>query len=547
MFEPLMLLDFDQLRGIVVETAAARIPRLFLSGTTYGRNRETSMNQANAITAILQESFTQDWSDVTRSKKFGDGIIPAKEYKYTPEHVSSVSTTNPEVQVRCAEAQNVFMNQYEVNFPVRPWVDRFLKFSDKGSNIWQDDPAPLNLSSANLQPSNDMQIDWISLPTDRFGPVSGGLYLQFPMEPTTRSRAVIGCSISASWTHASITSDSIFHEAAWSVGRDGGIKANVRMVLNASSPHSKDYKRLITLKERWYRSLTPLTPCEDCNNQSQRLNTLERLFADTGLATELVAQRTQPQFEYDQSKQICTFVPANSTSYTDVDRLNSGSCSYGGRHVLIEVILASTFANGLSRYGSRRAFNLSASYNGKDPFSWILNKPPLAPQWKDSLVDNNAGHNAVLPAPAHSNFVTLRMRCEVVGYSWYAHTITDYLAIAVVGIYMLVAITHMLWVLYFGVTSSSWDTITELLALALRSPIPESLSGCGAGVERLGTYKRLVKLRARGKAKDELDGSGETLALIVGDQNGASGLEQNLPAGPEAMKYRKLVVDKLYS
>ena len=290
-----------------------------------------------------------------------------------------------------------------------------------------------------------------------------------------------------------------------------------------------------------------MTPCEDCSNHSQRVNTLERLFADVGLATELVAQRTQPQFEYDQSKQICTFVPPNSSSYTDVGRLNSGTCIYGGRHVLIEVILASTFANGLSRYGSRRAFNLSASDYGKDPFSWTLDKPPWAPQWEDSLVDNNARHNAVLPAPPHSNFITLRMRCEVIGYSWYASTTTDYLAIAVVGIYMLVAIIHMLWVVYSGVTSSSWDTITELLALALRSPIPESLSGCGAGVERLGTYRRLVKLRARAKAKDELDPSGDSLALIVGDQNGASSHEQNLSAGPKAMKYRKVVVDKLYS
>ena len=547
MYQPLMLLDFDQMRGIVVESAAARIPRLFLSGTTYGRNRETSMSQANAITATLQESLTQDWNEIAKSKKSGAAIIPANEYKYAFRRVSSVSTTNPKVQVRCAEAQNLSTNEYEVNFPVRRWVDRILKFTDKGSGFWQDDPAALNLSSTNLHPSNDLQIDWISLPTDRFGPVSGGLYLQFPMEPTMRSRAVIGCSISATWIHASIASDSQLHEAAWSIPIYGRMKANVQMGLNATSPHYKDYERLITLKERWYRSLTPFTPYEDCNNQSQKVTTLERLFADVGIATDLVAQRTQPQFEYDPSEKICSFVPANSSSYTDVDRLNSDTCNYGSIQVLIEVILASTFANGLSRYGSRRAFNLSGVYNSKDPFSWILNKPPWAPQWEHSLVDINARHNAVLPPPSHSNFVTLRMQCEVVGYSWYAHTITDYLATAVVGIYMLVAIVHMIWVLSFGVTSSSWDTITELLALALRSPIPDSLSGCGAGVKILGTYNRLVKLGARGEAKDKPSRSGETLALIVVDRNGTSGLEQNLGAASDAMKYRKVVVDRLYS
>ena len=79
---------------------------------------------------------------------------------------------------------------------------------------------PFNISTSNLKLSNELQIDWMSLSTDRFGPVSGGVYLQFPWEPITRSRAVIGCSISATWFYARVTSDSVVGDAAWSVGEE---------------------------------------------------------------------------------------------------------------------------------------------------------------------------------------------------------------------------------------------------------------------------------------------------------------------------------------
>ena len=547
---PSSMRDFVNPRPMIVQSPSARIPRLLSTGPVFSFNRETSISQVNAITTIIQESLNQYWYDLAHAKYFRRSLSARKEYKFAREYISSASTTNPAVGVRCASAQNISTDVVSVNFPVKLWTNRELTSSQNGSSQWDDSEIPVNISTSNPKISNELQIDWVSLPTDRFGPVSGGVYLQFPWEPISRSRAVIGCSISATWIYARVSSDSIVGDAAWSVTKEYSSSPTITMGLDASSAHARDHQRLITLEERWYRSLTPSTPSKNCNNQSRSFNTLQRLFSDVGLATELVAQRTQPQYVFDQPTDSCVLETPDSST-TDVDRLNRRSCGFGARRVLMELILASTFANGLSRYGSRRAFNLTASPDAtSDPFTWDIKEPPQAPGFEKSLLSIRPKHNAILPAPLGSNFVTQRMDCEVFGYAWYASSSSDYLATSVVVAYMFIVLAYTVWVLLItGVTSSSWDTVTELLALALQSPVSEKLSGAGAGVERLATYKRLVRLRVRREEGGLRRRVQERLVLIVGDEAITGIAEQDLVDGGRgrSVKYRKVEIDEEYS
>lgn len=518
---PLAMQGYVNLRPMIVQSLSARIPHLLSTGAIFGYNRETTIHQPNAITAIIQQSLTQDWYDIANARpqqRPRQGLSSAKEYRYAQEYISSTSTTSPEVNLRCALAQNISTDVFSVNFPVKSWVYRDLggQFPD-GSPKWYDGAIPFNISTPDPKYSNELHFHWVSLPTDRFGPVSGGIYLQFPWNAATRSQAVIGCSISAMWIYTDVSSDSITGDAAWALTNYVS-GPDIMMGLDASSAQAHDYHRLITLKERWYRSLTPSTPSDSSKNESHSYNTLQQLFSDVGLATDLVAQRTQRQIVYDGPTDSCVFrMPDGET--TDVDRLNSRACDAIGKHRLIELILASTFANGLSRYGSRRAFNLSASpANRTSPFVWDLKKPPKAPGFALSLLSLHPKHNAVMPAPPGSNFVTQRMKCEVAGYAWSTRSSSDYLAAGVVLAYMVIALTYMGWVLLrTGVTSSSWDTVTELLALALQSPVPESMSGSGAGVERFATYSRLVRLRARREEGGGRQRAPERLIFVVGD------------------------------
>ena len=113
---------------------------------------------------------------------------------------------------------------------------------------------------------------------------------------------------------------------------------------------------------------------------------------------------------------------------------------------------------------------------------------------------------------------------------------------------MLIAIIYTFWVLGTGVTSSSWDTVTKLLALALalQNPAPEALRGSGAGVERLGTYRRVVRLRARMEEGGEQERAKEKLVLIVGGEEVSGRMRAAMDVGQDGVTYRRVVVDEEY-
>ena len=542
-YVPSMLKATYGLAPVVVQSLAGKVPRLLSVGALRGWARESSVYQPNAITAILQDELTGDWRNATKNWS-GSRFSAAREYSYADQRLSSVWTTSAQVLPRCAAAQNVSAGQFEINFPVKYWTTR-VKFNSSGeSSQWSDDTKPINITIADHNMSNNIQSEWVPLPVDVFGPVSGGVLLHFPRQASNSSRAVIACSIGASWFFGEITSDSLSNEAAWSFTDGRLLLAQHRSDLNASSAEAHRYRRLITIHDKWFRSLTPRMPCENCQNRSEAPNILENIFSDTGLSIVLDDMRMYPQFRWNKSTKQCVLQPFDPSD-TDVDRLNSADCGLGGKYQLIELILGSVFANGLSRYGSHHAFEPSTTVTGNNPFQWELKTPPKAPDYYTSLLSNRPHKNAVLPAPADSGYVKLRMRMQVVGYAWYASGFSDYLATVVVIIYMLVALTHTVWILRTGVTSSSWDTVTELLALALQSPVPEALRGSGAGIERLGSYRRMVRLRTAKDGAECAEAGTERLVLVV-NKECCNKKAAQAPEQARRFSYKQVEVDEEY-
>ena len=534
---PSLMWGTSAMSPLVFQSLAGKIPRLLNSGAVFGFSRETSILQPNAVTATLQDSLTGDWRNAAGNWP-GSGFSAIREYQYADQLLSSVVTTSPGVHTRCAPAQNVSAGQVEINFPVKTWITRPRTPSETGSSQWLDNPIAFNITLSERNISNNVQIEWITLPTNQFGPVSGGMLLHFPVKALNTSWAVVPVSISASWFSGEVTSDSSTNEAAWSFTESSKSLARIRTDLEASSAEAHEYRRLISIREGWIQSLTPSAPCEGCTNQSKNLTILERLFSDVGISTVLNDMRSQGQSRWNGSTNTCVLQPSDPTE-TDVDRLNRGECGNGNKYMLLELILATIFANGLSRYGSRRAFDLSSMNSSNNPFRWELATLPKVSNYYATLLSNNPRHNAILPAPANSGYVDLRMGIQIVGYAWYASSFSTYLATAVVVTYMLVAFAHTVWVLKNGVTSSSWDTVTELLALALRSPVSDALRGSGAGIERLVTYKRLTRLRAMKEGGEE-----RVVLLIDGERQYLDGGEE-LEQAP-GTRFREVEVDSEY-
>ena len=110
------------------------------------------------------------------------------------------------------------------------------------------------------------------------------------------------------------------------------------------------------------------------------------------------------------------------------------------------------------------------------------------------------------------------------GHAWCPRSFSDYLAFIIVVIYMLIASAYMARLLMTGITSRSWYGASKPLTLALGSPLPGAFEGSGTGTEMLGTYRRMVRLRARKEEEDErlvllIDGE----AGVIKDQTESTG------------------------
>ncbi|KAL8860165.1 MAG: hypothetical protein Q9178_003429 [Gyalolechia marmorata] len=536
---PPMLWNNIHLQPFVVQSLAAKIPRLLNKGKVFGHGSETFGFQPNAITATFQDALTSDWRDGTK-RWSGSRFSAVGQYQYATQRLSTVVSTSPVVLPRCLRAQNFSSGPGQVSFPVKSWTPLKFNVSLGESPEWEVKSKAYDVIIPEYDTTHSLQHQWIDLPTDRFGPVSGGLLLQLPGNVPNTSQAVIGCSISASWFSGQILSDSHTDQAAWSVADSKKQWAIIRTDLNASSAEASKYRRLISIRNDWFRSLTPPTPCVSHSNQSKQVTTLQCLFSDVGLTTVLEDMRTQLQ--HRENGKTCHY-QLPDPSETDVDRWNRHDCVNGAKKQLLEMILASVFANGLSRYGSRHAFDqISIRDSPRDPSRWLLKNLTRAPDYYASLLSNKPHHDAILPAPASadSKYVNLRMRVQVVGYAWYASGFSDYVAITVVVTYMLIALAHTIWVVATGITSSSWDTVTEILALALQSPASKALSGSGAGIERLGTYQRMMKLRIREEGQDK-----KIVLVVDEDENNKD--SQSSPLQPTGVRYTQIKIDKEYA
>ena len=86
------------------------------------------------------------------------------------------------------------------------------------------------------------------------------------------------------------------------------------------------------------------------------------------------------------------------------------------------------------------------------------------------------------------------MWTTVNGYG-YGQTVSTILSAIVLCIYSFIAITYVAYnICYSRTTSSSWETISELVALALNSPPSDNMENTGAGIDTLATHKDMIRV-----------------------------------------------------
>ncbi|KAE8441931.1 hypothetical protein EG329_004139 [Mollisiaceae sp. DMI_Dod_QoI] len=121
-------------------------------------------------------------------------------------------------------------------------------------------------------------------------------------------------------------------------------------------------------------------------------------------------------------------------------------------------------------------------------------------EWKNELLPKgtifNTGGSAFNYSYQEGDQSTkLEVKTTVNGYG-YGITTATLLSTLVLLIYSLIAISYIIYTIFFAkTTSSSWESITELVALAMNSKPSSAMQNTGAGIATLSTLKQPIRIR----------------------------------------------------
>jgi len=193
-----------------------------------------------------------------------------------------------------------------------------------------------------------------------------------------------------------------------------------------------------------------------------------------------------------------------------------------------EIILAALVTNGLANVGilSTLQGNLSNStlcaVSGSDPATCIASNSN----------SNYFEHLDDMPKDWIMRNITHSVSCR----AYNKDGVVIKIAICVLLVYALVAVVHMFFGIAIGYSSSSWQSVSELTALAMNSPQEPALQNTCAGIYGVRVFKKRVRVVA---VDDEEGKQGE---------KGGSGTVGHLQLifGGDTQGVRKLATDTEY-
>ncbi|KAL8856081.1 MAG: hypothetical protein Q9178_007276 [Gyalolechia marmorata] len=380
---------------------------------------------------MFQEKLTIDWWHAIHNEAHN---IPRNQarYRYYKDLGSTIESQIPTVGVTCAVAQEVPTDTIvEIEFPTLPFKDRISKRTT--TKVPKYDPKALPIRFA-----------WTPLNAASYPNVTTGATIAYPGND---SALVVGCSVAAAWLEAEV------------IHRLPNYKFETGHVHYASN-------RDISVEESWLDVLTPVVNATGPTGDVV-VSTIESIIWQAGL------ERNAPLTNV-----------ASATMAWNTNTFPGG----GTQTTFLESIIASVFADGLSRTGSHKAY----ADTSLPPEQWSLWSYNLADNYYSTLLE---GGRALQP-PAGEDFTELRVNMTIKGYSYMASGLSHSLSMAVMLFHLIIALAHTIFCVYRGTSSGCWDTIAELLTLAQNSkPFTVPLRNTAAGIKRGGTFSKKARIR----------------------------------------------------
>ena len=437
-----------------VHSRASQIPPLYAVGDPRQDRPDISspkpytwIVQAHAAAAVTLQRLASDWWNVVSSRLGVDPLL-VDDRNIQASVLSSISS------VRCADPQNMSISDNTIQFP-----------TIQGRFTWSSN-APFIDPGLNSTAVDHVRFHWVHLTSD-FGAVSIGGVFESPWVSDQKSRLVVGCSVQTGWVPTQLLSNSYNFWSGWYPWgiQFGGRTPSWNNVADGEELHPTNGR--IALGDDWLNLLTP--PATQLQTGSGSLSTIETILQDVGLAS--------------------TATSVAGTTLTS-DWLESDRLSMAGKTRFLEAIICSIISDGLSRSGSHRIFDTTGPAS-----TWPLAMYNQRADFEDQILKGGSAFE--LPDATSGEFTTLEASMRVSGFS-YRVSLAGFLSISLLLVYVLMAVIHICWLLKKRRTSRSWNTISELIALAQNSrPALQSLKNSGAGIKSMKTFGQVAKIRIR--------------------------------------------------
>ena len=350
-------------------------------------------------------------------------------------------------------------------------------------------PPGVTLSYPNLTKSDllntpgspgEHRLRWVELP---FNNTAMGAVVLTPRSFQNTTQEVLMCSIGAGWGLSTMTTSTLDGNATPVLSQVDAEAVSYAM-RNSSIPSSDD---------AYYPGIFPVATM---NAYLSKLFFLPIFPQRPVVVTEEWARCLNPSIKY-----------LNTTVFNNLMGLNPTSDTVEHREDWAEIILSGMVANGLSRIGS------TSQLQGKVK---QVTEPDQSIGLDGDYWFAGKGNNAFQVDPTEAkDWVKFRVSSTVEGYSYNTHGNTSKLAIGLLLAHCLVAIAQIIYAGISGISSTCWDSIGEVTALAMNSTPTAALRNTCAGITELDVFKLPVRVLALRDA----EGDGEHLELVFGKRD----------------------------
>ena len=156
---------------------------------------------------------------------------------------------------------------------------------------------------------------------------------------------------------------------------------------------------------------------------------------------------------------------------------------------VLETLFALSIANGLARVNY---YTLIAGELKGDDYTWMRQMMPV-----NSYI--GYGGNAFDLAGQSVETVTqFTLKVQAFGWAYSSRGSTTILSIIILLIYCTLAIMHSVYMVWTGLSSSSWDSISEITTLAMNSDQSSKLINTGAGIETSAVFQEIIHVASDG-------------------------------------------------